>query len=94
MGKIEIDKKSVFIGGIEYIPKDSVQTNNFAEQVDGMDYCIVRGDRSGVFFGYIKSRGSAVITTCCLFLSFLLSLIIFYEFSKVKKHFLKPNCFD
>ena len=55
MSKIEIDKKSVFIGGVEYIPKDSVQTNNFAEQVDGMDFCIVRGDRSGVFFGYIKS---------------------------------------
>jgi len=56
MSKIEIDKKSVFIGGEEYIPKDSVQTNNFAEKVDGMDFCIVRGDRSGLFFGYIKSR--------------------------------------
>lgn len=44
------------INGIKYIPKDSVKTNNFAEQLDGMDYCIVRCDRSGVFFGYIKSR--------------------------------------
>lgn len=43
------------INGQKYILKDSVQNNNFAEKVEGMDFCIVRGDRSGVFFGYIKS---------------------------------------
>ena len=43
------------INGQKYVLKESVQNNNFAEKVEGMDFCIIRGDRSGVFFGYVKS---------------------------------------
>jgi hypothetical protein len=54
MDKIKITDEEIQINGITYVPKDSV--SKFAEKLDDMDFCIVRGDRSGVFFGYIKSR--------------------------------------
>ena len=52
---METKINEIEVNGVKYIPKDSVSSSNFAEKVDGMDFCIVRGDRSGVFFGYIKS---------------------------------------
>ena len=55
---MKIEQTEVEINGIAYIRKDSIQNNNFAEKIEGMDFCIVRGDRSGVFFGYIKSISS------------------------------------
>jgi hypothetical protein len=55
---METKINEIEVNGVKYIPKDSVQSNNFAEKVDGMDFCIVRGDRSGVFFGYIKSKSA------------------------------------
>ena len=53
---MKIDQIEIEINGVKYIRKDSIQNNNLAEKVNGMDFCIVRGEKSGVFFGYIKSK--------------------------------------
>jgi hypothetical protein len=45
--------KTIKIDNVEYVPKDSYTP---AEQLDGMDYVIIRGEDSGVFAGYLKSR--------------------------------------
>jgi hypothetical protein len=46
--------KSLKIDGVEYIPASSVKEK--AEDLDGMDYVIVRTYSAGVFAGYLKSR--------------------------------------
>ena len=38
---------------------------------------------AGLFGRYLGSHGSAIVTTCCLFLSFLISLFAFYEVALV-----------
>lgn len=38
---------------------------------------------AGLFGRYLGSWGSAIITTSCLFFSFLLSLFVFYEVALV-----------
>ena len=42
--------KTIKIDNIEYVPKTEYTP---AEELDGMKYVIVRGDRSGVFAGYL-----------------------------------------
>lgn len=54
------EPKTIKINEIEYVRKDSLEKK--AEVVDGMEYCIVRGDRSGVFAGYIKERKDNEVT--------------------------------
>jgi hypothetical protein len=44
------------VNGVKYVPKTSEINNPLAPQLNGLDYCIIRGDRSGVFVGYVKSR--------------------------------------
>jgi len=39
-----------------YVLKDSIAVNTMAVDTNGLEYCIIRGDRSGVFAGYLKSR--------------------------------------
>ena len=51
MSKANIEELT--IDGQVYVPKNSYQK---AEKLDGMEYVIVRGDRSGVFAGYLESR--------------------------------------
>jgi hypothetical protein len=51
MTKVKVEE--VVIDGTTYVPKDSYQK---AEKLDGMDYVIIRGDRSGVFAGYLESK--------------------------------------
>jgi hypothetical protein len=51
MTKVKVDE--VVIDGTTYVPKNSYQK---AEQLDGMDYVIIRGDRSGVFAGYLEAK--------------------------------------
>lgn len=46
--------ETIKIDEVEYVRKDSVQEK--ATKRDGMEYVIVRGDRSGVFAGYLESR--------------------------------------
>ena len=43
----------VIIDGIVYVPKTA---NEQAEKLDGLEYKIVRCDRSGVFAGYIEAE--------------------------------------
>ena len=52
MQKNEI--KKIKIDDVEYVRADSVQQYDKAEDLDGMEYVIVRGDRSGVFAGYME----------------------------------------
>ena len=44
--------KEIMIDGVAYVPKEE----QFAGQLDGMDYCIIRTYSAGVFAGYIESR--------------------------------------
>lgn len=52
--------KTIKIDEIEYVRKDSIEEK--AEELNGMMYSIVRGDRSGVFAGYIKERDGNEVT--------------------------------
>jgi len=48
----------VTINGIEYVKKD--------KQIAGLEYVVIRGDRSGAFAGYLESRdGREVIMNNC-----------------------------
>ena len=49
----EIDE--VEINGTKYVPKD-VASKAQAFDLDGLEYVIVRGDRSGVFAGYLEEQ--------------------------------------
>jgi len=44
-------RKVISIDGVDYVKVDSCQP---AEKMDGLEYKLVRGDRSGVFTGYLK----------------------------------------
>jgi len=46
---------------VTYVRKDLIQSNK-ADQVDEMDYVIVRTISAGVFAGYMESRNGAEIT--------------------------------
>ena len=46
--------KTIIIDEVEYVRKDSISTP--APKLDGLEYKIVRCERSGVFAGYVKSR--------------------------------------
>ena len=52
-----ISAEVVTINGREYVPRESQK----AEQVDGLDYVIVRTYSAGVFAGYLKSRNGQEI---------------------------------
>ena len=47
--------KEVIIGGVKYIPEDSVKSTP-AKSIKGMKYVVVRTYSAGVFVGYLKSR--------------------------------------
>jgi hypothetical protein len=50
---------SLVIEGVTYVPQDSL---NKAEQVDGLDYVIIRAEGAGVFAGYLqKEDGDTVV---------------------------------
>lgn len=48
------NNNTVIIGGVEYVPKS--ESPEPAEKVGGMPYVLVRGDRSGVFVGYLQEK--------------------------------------
>lgn len=54
------EPKTIKIDDVEYVRKDSLEKP--AEEKDGMIYAIVRGDRSGVFAGYVKERKDNEVT--------------------------------
>jgi len=56
--------KTITINGVEYVEKDAFK--DAAPEFDGMKYVLVRGDRSGVFVGYLESQidRSVVLRQC------------------------------
>lgn len=50
----------ISIDGVNYV-KESEQSK-LAVNTDGLSYCIIRGDRSGVFAGYVKERNGREVT--------------------------------
>jgi len=51
---MQADMKEIVINGVSYIPK--MEVSQIAQLADGMKYCIVRADRTGVHAGYVESR--------------------------------------
>ena len=47
---------TVEINGVKYVREDSIQNNQPAKQLEGLDYVIVRTYSAGVFAGYLKNR--------------------------------------
>jgi len=54
------EPKTIKIDDVEYVRKDSLEAP--AETLDGALYSIIRGDRSGVFAGYVKERKDNEVT--------------------------------
>lgn len=54
------EPKIIKIDDIEYVRKDGFEVP--APEMDGMQYSIIRGDRSGVFAGYVKERKDNEVT--------------------------------
>ena len=53
---------TIKIDDVEYVPADSIGNYTKAEQLEGMDYVIVRTYSAGVFAGYLEdSKGQEVI---------------------------------
>ena len=50
----EISTDSVFIGGMEYVPKSEIATNHVS--TEGLPYVIIRTYSAGVHFGYLKKK--------------------------------------
>ena len=57
MSKTVINTDSVFIGGVEYIPKNSITP---LHSVDGLPYVIIRTYSAGVHAGYLKAKESTL----------------------------------
>ena len=51
---MNLDAPEIMLNGIAYVPKTSAIQK--AEQVDGLDYVIVRTYTAGVFAGYLKEK--------------------------------------
>lgn len=50
-----MEKSKVIINGVAYIP-ESEATLTMAENVEGMQYCIIRTYSAGVHAGYVKAH--------------------------------------
>lgn len=57
MKKVEINNDSVFIGGVEYVPKSD---NSPVVNTVGMKMVLVRTYSAGVHFGYLAKRESTL----------------------------------
>jgi hypothetical protein len=53
---MKADMTEMEVNGVTYVRKDSIEKHEQAEQLDGMEYCIVRTYSAGVFAGYVKKR--------------------------------------
>ena len=53
---MEAKVNEVVLNGVEYVRKDSIEINQKAESMDGMEYCVVRTYSAGVHIGYVKRR--------------------------------------
>ncbi len=55
MKKIEVSEDSVFIGGVEYVPKNT-QQNQLKVNTEGLPYVLIRTYSAGVHIGYLSSK--------------------------------------
>ena len=58
--KSKIDE--MVIEGVTYVPIDSINSKVLAEDLDGMEYVIVRSKESGCHAGYLKKEEGSAIT--------------------------------
>jgi len=58
MSKVEINKDSVYIDGVEYIPKSN--ETKLAQSTDGLPFVIIRTYSAGVHMGYLKAKESTL----------------------------------
>jgi len=58
MSKTTINSDSVFIGGIEYVPKSN--ETKLAQSTNGLPYVIIRTYAAGVHMGYLKGKESTL----------------------------------
>lgn len=63
---MESTQNEVTINGKKYVLADSIKESAKAESKDGLEYKLFRGDKSGVFVGYLKSLNGkeAIILEC------------------------------
>jgi hypothetical protein len=54
MKKVEVGVNSVFIAGVEYVPKQESQ--KLSVNTDGLPYVIIRTYSAGVHIGYLQSK--------------------------------------
>lgn len=60
--KTPVAATELTINGVVYVPKSQCTGQYMAPVVDGMKYCIIRADKTGVYAGYIESRkGTEVV---------------------------------
>ena len=52
--KMKQEMNEIEINGVSYVRKDNISTK--AQDLDGMEYCIVRTYSAGVFAGYIDTK--------------------------------------
>ena len=57
--KIEISSTSVFINGVEYIPKSEAEVKNHVSDA-GLQYVMIRTYSAGVHFGYLLKKESTL----------------------------------
>ena len=55
---MRIDANELEVNGVIYVPKSESQP---AQKLDGLEYKLVRGDRSGVFAGYVESENGQTV---------------------------------
>ena len=55
-------EKEIVIDGTTYVPKGSITTLPNTKTLKGLKYVLVRGDKSGIFVGYLKSRKEKEVT--------------------------------
>lgn len=56
-----VNVATITINGVEYVQKSTQQDNVKAESNAGLEYKMFRGDRSGVFVGYLKSQNDKTV---------------------------------
>ena len=49
-------KKEITIDGVKYVSEDSIRNSISAETREGYPFVLVRGNRSGIYFGYLKEQ--------------------------------------
>lgn len=55
-------EEKITINGVTYIREDTIQKNDMAEKLDGMEYVLIRTYSAGVHVGYLEFRDGKEVT--------------------------------